>query len=82
MESAAPLRGSLDSGTAPAGARVSGSVLFQVPDDVEEVSLSVEGFADAIPVALSPAADHHDGDPADDNVPDDAQHDDGDDHEH
>lgn len=76
MEAADPLRGSLDSGVLPAGAKISGSILFQVPDDVEDVSLSVDGYADAIPLELSPADDHGSG------HSDDAQHDDGDDHEH
>ena len=60
MEPSDPLRGSLDSGVVPPEAQVAGSVLFQVPDDVEEVSLSVDGYADAIAVQLSPDEGHHD----------------------
>ena len=72
MEPAAPLRGSLDGGVVPAGAKVAGSVLFQVPDDVEAVSLTVDGYTDAIAVGLSADDGHHD----------DTPHDTGDDHEH
>lgn len=61
MEPADPLRGSLDSGVVPPGAQVAGSVLFQVPDDVEEVSLTIDGSADAVALELSPADAHHDG---------------------
>jgi hypothetical protein len=62
--SSAPVRGTLGSGTIPAGGQVRGSVLFQLPAEVRTVSMSVVGDAGRIRVRIPAGAGHtgHQGD--------------------
>jgi len=61
FEPSTPIRGTLGSGTIPEGGRVTGSVLFQVPDDVRSVLLGVRGESEQVRVRVPAGAGHHDG---------------------
>lgn len=58
MEPTAPMRGSLGEGVVPPDAQVSGSLLFQVPEDVREVRLSVIGAEGTVPVRVPVSPGH------------------------
>ena len=59
--SSAPIRGTLGSGTIPAGGQVRGSVLFQVPEDARTVTLSVVGDSSRIRLRIPGNVGHHGG---------------------
>ena len=59
--SSAPIRGTLGSGTIPAGGQVRGSVLFQVREDARTVTLSVVGDSSRIRLRIPGNAGHHGG---------------------
>jgi hypothetical protein len=63
VEPVAPVRDAVGSGVVPEGARLTGSLLFQVPVDAESLNLTLAGTRGSIPVTL-PAAPGHDGHPA------------------
>jgi hypothetical protein len=54
----APSRDALGSGLVPAGSRVDGELVFQVPTAATGLSLTVLGADEAIEVEAPPAADH------------------------
>jgi hypothetical protein len=61
VEPTAPLRGTLGSGTIPAGGQVTGTALFQVPDDVRVVDLGVTGEDQVVRVRIPRNVGHHSG---------------------
>ena len=59
--SSAPIRGTLGSGTIPAGGQVRGSVLFEVPEAARTVMLSVGGDSSRIRLRIPANVGHHGG---------------------
>jgi hypothetical protein len=61
VKATAPMRGTLGSGIIPDGGRVTGTVLFQVPDDARSVLLGVQGEDEKVRVRVPAGAGHHGG---------------------
>lgn len=53
-----PIRSTLDEGTLAAGERVTGSLLFQIPDDLTVVTLAVAGDERGLRVEIPAATGH------------------------
>lgn len=58
MSPTVPIRSTLDEGTLSEGERVTGSLLFQIPDDVRVVTLSVAGDERGLRVEIPRATGH------------------------
>ncbi|QIN84433.1 hypothetical protein GBA63_18630 [Rubrobacter tropicus] len=62
MEGAGPLRTTLTDGPVPAGGRISGTVVFQAPEDADGLELSLGVGGDPVALPLEPTSGENGGD--------------------